>query len=66
MDEVLSQTIESVLDLHQIKNNKQINVDQITDYYWWQIEDLNTEFEEAIEVLNTVLLDRHDSIETVD
>lgn len=66
MDEVLSKTLELVLELHKIKNNKHISVDQITDYYWWQIEDLNTEFEEAIEVLNTVLLDRHGSIEVVD
>jgi len=37
MDEVLSQTLESVLDHHEKINNKKITVDQITDYYWWQI-----------------------------
>jgi len=62
MDEVLSQTLESVLEHHRKTNNKLITVDQITDYYWWQITELHTTFEEALSIMDAVLLDKHTDI----
>lgn len=62
MDEVLSQTLESVLPHHHKINNKLVTVDQVTDYYWWQVAELHTTFEEAISIMNTVLFDKHADI----
>jgi uncharacterized HAD superfamily protein len=62
MDEILSQTLESVLAAHQIKTGKHIKIEQITDYYWRQIAGLNTSFEEVLSVMDSLLLENHDDI----